>query len=766
MVVWNKNMSSSVSRVGARKTLTFSTATLRDQKTLIWLREQSPAVHWWRWDGVVTSLEDYHRWSAQGASVVGVVPVEEVKCLEGAETETEKRDAWLDRLYSVAKRVLYVMLPRCCLVWKSEEFWRDNFDNLLILEDLSDTYPFLKEEWKGTAEDAVCMLALVARYHRLVRSGKGQGQGQRPLYDMVVEEDIRPAPFVLYTQYYTPKDKKRAKEIRECLRRNVKCRWVDRIILLTERDESVAWASFTSKDKEKIQQRVIGQRLRYSDFFKEVCRRYAEDGQDAVVALANADMYMGEELAEVWRIRWADRAVCLLRWDDLGEGPEKARLFGPRSDSQDVWMFSARSIAERHWGETDTDIPLGVPGCDNAILHSLLQRRFLLSNPALSLKTYHLHNSGVRSYTKADTIHRPIYLHLEPTYLVDTKQEFVPRESPYHICNEVVSFTVKSASLSDEITYCTMLEKAGRYRWEPMVENYAFEPAIPVYTWRGGAGVTPNGMVYDLYRIYTGRSALQQPEYNYWKKAGVDIFTPMLSCPRMVAIPLPDGTVFRSWPAYVAYYLSRYLRLREERKEKALCYWLPNAFREPCVREFPSVDISLGMSWAEGRAIWAEEVVGFLPGPVGGEVGREEIQALRRAWREEGYPTDKKHCVVWQGGAFTSEWIEALATRLLEKGWSVSVVRSAEEAGKMAGASVFLWDCSSENTGDAGQSLWRLPKGARVVEGQGEMEIQGEGQHMAHMADLESRVLLFRRGSVQDRQEEWEAHLRMLEWFE
>jgi hypothetical protein len=92
-------------------------------------------------------------------------------------------------------------------------------------------------------------------------------------------------------------------------------------------------------------------------------------------------------------------------------------------------------------------------------------------------------------------------------------------------------------------------------------------------------------------------------------------------------------------------------------------------------------------------------------------------------------------------------------------------VCGVEEAGKMADASVFLWDCDSESTGEAGQSLWRLPKGAVVVEGQNEMEIQGEGQHMAHMADVEARVLLFRRGSVSDRQEEWDAHLLTLGVF-
>jgi hypothetical protein len=268
-------------------------------------------------------------------------------------------------------------------------------------------------------------------------------------------------------------------------------------------------------------------------------------------------------------------------------------------------------------------------------------------------------------------------------------------------------------------------------------------------------------MVYDLYRIYTGRAALQQPEFNYWGKAGVDIFTPMATCPRMVAIPFPDTEVFRSWPAYVIQYVSRYLRLRrEEETDRALHFWLPDAFRERCGRVFPSLDVSLGVPWAEGTACWAEEVVGFLPGPAGSEVGREEVQALRQAWPAWKECADaEKRCVVWRGGALTEAWIEGLRARVGGRGWTVEEAVGKEE--ELAGASVLLWDSVKE----VGQALWRLPKGATVIEGQDERDLHGQGQHLAHMADLKAVVLLFGRGSIADRQEEWDNHLQGLGVF-
>lgn len=715
---------------------------------------------------------------ACSASIVGVV-LTDTEVLSYA-------DMWFEELYRIAKKVTFVMLPRAIIQWKSEDFWRENFDNILILEDVAETYPFVGGKWDGTATDAIHILALIGRYHRLVdlspsESGSADSAGsadseKRPVYDMVLRQDIRPASFVLYTQFFASPSKPRAKELRECLRRNVKCKWIDRVVLLTEKDESIAWASFIPKDCAKIEQRVIGRRLRYADFFRDVAERYRSE--DAIVALANADMYMGEELADVWRIQWEDRAICLLRWDDLGEGARKAHIFGPRADSQDVWMFSAQSIAGRRWEGSDTEILLGQPGCDNAILRPLLQQRFLLSNPALSLKTYHLHNSKVRTYTKKDTIYSSVYIHLEPTYLIDTKQVYVPRESPQHLCNEVTSFTVRSSSMSNEITYCTMLEKEGRYRWEPTVENYYFEPAIPVYTWRGGAGVTPNGLVYDLYNVYTGRAAIQQPEYNYWPSAGVDLFTPLRSAKQMVAIPLPQMEVFDSWSSYVVFYLSRYLRICHDLRLKDVSFWLPEAFRARCGLEFPSLNMSLGVPWERGTACWADEVIGFLPGPSVAELGREDVQALRRSClsclsgpsclsppSSLSPPSDlsppsglnASRCVIWQGGAFTAENVAVLREWIEKQGWSVEVVGITEgDEEAMRGASLFLWDRCAE----AGHSLWRLPIGCRVVEGQAELSVQGEAQHLSHVADLNPRVLMIPKGV--NIVEEWQTCSRCL----
>ncbi len=726
------------------KTLTFSTPTVRNDRVLIWLRTQSPAVAWWKWDGVVTSLEDYHRWTGCGARVVGVV------LADGCDSD---KSAWLEEVWRVAKKVTFVLLPRAVIQWKTAAYWEENFDNIMVLEDLHESYPFVGSAWQGTAGDGVRMLAMIGRYHRLVDGV----DHDRPLYDLRLEYGTRPADLVLYTQYYTSKDKERAKELRECLRRNVKNRAVDRVVLLTERDESVAWASFAVRDKAKIVQRVIGRRLTYGDFFRDVAE--AAPAGDAIVMLANADIYVGEEIEEVWRIRWEDRAVALLRWDDVGKGPKGARVFGPRADSQDAWLFSAKSVAERRWTAADADIPLGKPGCDNAILRVLLAQRFLLSNPALSLKTYHLHSSGVRTYRKEDTIASPVYIHLEPTYLIDTQQVAVPPAAPSHLCNEVASFRVKASSLSNEITYCTMLERGGRWRWEPMVDNYAFEPAIPVYHWSSGAAVTPNGLVYDLYRIYTGRAALSDPAWNLWPAAGVDLFTPMRHVSRMMALPC-SVDVFGSWGRYVVEYLSRVLRLRAELPLEDASFWLPAAFRGRLEAFAPDL-LGRAVPWELGVACWADEVVGRLPGPCGAEVGREEIRALRQAagWQSV---ISGRVCVIWQGGALTAGVVENLKEWIEAAGWVVVCDGEAASVGALQGAAVMIWDrCPA-----AGWEVWRLPEGARAIEGMSELEVVGEAQHLAHMSGVEGYVVMMPKVlTEEDLAAEWRKELATMDIF-
>jgi hypothetical protein len=710
------------------KLLELSTPTYRNQKTLIWLQHQDPSIAWSRWSGIVASVADYHRWYDADARLVGMV----LLTVEG------EVDAFLEEVYTIAKDIPMILLPRTILSLKSEDFWADNFDNLLCLDDVLDSYPFLITSWNQTVEDAIAIFAVLFRYSRLVDVVEQRFIHFSPHIKSV--QCITPPQSWLFTQYFVHPDKKRAKEIRECLVKNCACAEIDRIVLLNETDLSKEWKSIPGS--EKIQQVVIGKRLTYAAFLNYVSNHVPAN---VYTILANADIYMDSSLSNLWKIEMSNRMLCLLRWDVPSDGSEPT-LFGPRADSQDSWILLSDCLHGKTWDSSIFGFTLGQLGCDNAFAGHMLCSRFLLSNPALSIQTYHLHQSGIRNYSVKDVIRSDLYIHISPTHLLDTTQEQVPLGSPQSICNELVSFDIRSSSLSNEITYCTMLEKDGRYKWEPSVENHYFEPAIPIYSWKN-AIVTLNGLVYQPYTVYTGKYN-KEPRFQYWNGANADILTPLQERTRMVAVPFPDATVFFHPDTYVLHYLSRAMRIIKEYPNTSC--WAPTGF-EAYLRSLHGLPSFV--EWKEDTGCWASEVVGFLPGPTSSELGREDIDGLRTLLPQWKSTPTSRHCVVLTDSTLSPSMVyEQLTPWLKSHGdWKVSIVSDTSPGvyDTLIGASLCIL-LGGPNTQAKWAKTWVLPRNCCVIEFQQELTVDGEFQHLCHIADWKSWIILLAKGSVSD----------------
>lgn len=721
------------------KVITLSAPTIRNQRTLIWLQDQTTAVNWSRWDGIVTSLEAYDKWSIFRTNIVGMVLTE---CVDSM-------DKTLERLFQISKMVPMIFLSQSLLSHKSEEFWKENFDNLFNLDLLSEQYPFLETTWNGTSVDAVAMITILCRYHRLVDCRVPDSRIN--LFSSVsVEFKKQPQQLYLITQFFRPSAKKRFQEIKDCLTMNCACSSIDKIILINEKDYSNEWKNVQNSNK--IHQVITGRRLTYGDFLGYVCENVPEN---VFTVLSNADIYFDESLTNLWKMNLKERMLALLRWDDDGRGANHASIFGPRADSQDTWIFLSDSIRQTAWNMSDFDFQLGQVGCDNAFAGSILRNRFLITNPAMTIKSYHLHNSNIRTYDKKDYIRAPLYINLVPTYLIDTRQELTPKKSPQCICNELSSFEIKSSSLSNEITYCTMLEKEGRYKWEAQVENFYFEPAIPVYSWNN-AGVTSNGLVYDLYNIYTGKYAVDNPKYNYWKNATVDIFTPLQRCERMIAIPFMDTSVFTHPDVYILNYISRCSRLLSLYPNSS--FWIPANFQEYVENlDWNDTDVK-GIPFEEQSACWANEVIGFLPGPSSQELGREDIQSLRNLIPYWMANPVKKNCVVVMDDILNEKFVYDFIYPYLQKKsneWNIRVTSSKEYGSyhAMLGASLCIF-IGGKHTESKWAKLWALPKNCCVLEFQQELSVSGEFQHLSHVSDFKSWIMLLSKGTTVDVQDQ------------
>lgn len=141
------------------KLLTLTAPTIRNQRTLIWLQKQANTVNWSKWDCVVSNLQDYNYWSQQRTKIVGIT----ITDVEGSDT-----DSFLTQLYEVSKKVPLILLSQKILALKSEDYWSENFDNVLNLSNLTEQYPFIEQPWNNTVEDAIAVFGLLCRYNRIV----------------------------------------------------------------------------------------------------------------------------------------------------------------------------------------------------------------------------------------------------------------------------------------------------------------------------------------------------------------------------------------------------------------------------------------------------------------------------------------------------------------------------------------------------------------------------------------------------------------------
>ena len=712
--------------------------TIRDQRTLVWLQQQSAEHNWKHWDGIVTSIEEYHTWKNQGATIVGIVITD------------KPSNSDVEELSAITKDITMMLLSNAVMSMKSEEYWLEHFDNIVVLEDVLQYYPFLIKPWDRTRADAIAMYALICRYHRVVDCHVSE-ERKALCHEIAFVSGIIPPAIWLITQLFRHSDDKRFEEIKTCLQRNCACPYIDQVVLLNETDLSNHWKKKPlMPGSEKIKQVMINKRLSYADFLQ-----YVKESVPAntYTILCNADIYFEDSLVDLYKINMYDKMLGLLRWDVNETG--SAEIFGPRADSQDAWIFLSNSIQSRQWKKDIYQFHLGQPGCDNAFSGHILRQGIVLCNPALTFKSFHLHQSNVRNYSKSDYIKSDLYINLIPTYIVNTKQIMVPEQSPQCICNELVEFQVKSSSLSNEITYCTMLEKEGRYKWEPSVENFYFEPAVPVYHWNNVC-VSPNGLVYGLYDIYTGKQH-EEPRFNYWKDSKVSIFTALQPQKKMIAVPFANTAVFHHPDTYILHYFSRCMRLRMELYPDA-SFWISKPIL-PYLSYF-DCDMSSwdGPIFDENTACWSESVVGFLPGQAAAELGKEDIACLRgllSSWKRGPVETI---CTVILDDVVTSDFVyDRVLPFLQEKNeeYTVRIVTKDDFASYDAfiGSALCIM-LGGPDMQEKWAKIWALPETACLVEFQQELQMDGECQHVAHISNLCPWILLLSKGRKKDVQDQ------------
>lgn len=191
----------------------------------------------------------------------------------------------------------------------------------------------------------------------------------------------------LIINYYQDNDPIRQLELEECLRRNLMNQYIDRITCLLEKEIPI---------EHQVEAKSIGRRPTYNDLF-----RYARE--DCWNVVANTDIYFDDSLRMLSNYS-ADDFLALTRYDVKADAVE----FRFVPDAQDTWIFHGKIKP------IDADFNPGLPGCDNRLAYLAQRVGYNVVNPALTIKSYHLHRSNVRHYMLSDRIPGP-YLTIWPT---------------------------------------------------------------------------------------------------------------------------------------------------------------------------------------------------------------------------------------------------------------------------------------------------------------------------------------------------------------
>ena len=174
-----------------------------------------------------------------------------------------------------------------------------------------------------------------------------------------------PGNILLVQQFYLDSNANRHADNKRCLLNNVRNNFIDKIILLNERLYSDNELGVTSN---KIQQIIIKSRLS----FKNVFEWTQLNNIDGYIVLANTDIFFDNTIDNIRKsnLHKEKKVFSLLRYEYTNNDLNKCKLFGPRPDSQDSWIWHTNNKLTNKQLNI-LDIQLGVPGCDNKIIYIL-----------------------------------------------------------------------------------------------------------------------------------------------------------------------------------------------------------------------------------------------------------------------------------------------------------------------------------------------------------------------------------------------------------
>jgi hypothetical protein len=518
----------------------------KNSKTLVWMKEPfcETMNKWKRWDILVVGTNpELLKWNPD------IVVL--------SENDVASR-SWLKTPQAKASRFILLTITIVASLAK-ESFDVSTLGNVLCLEEYASIYPFLGPTWDGTIEDAIICASLVFRYNRIIGIKPEHPRMKLLAFDKVnltlIESCKEPEPLVLIQQYYKPKETVRAKELYKCLKNNLECQYIDKIILYLESKD----VDLPPDPHRKLITLPLKSRITFADCIQTIQKRI-EPGH--LVVFANSDIYLESSWRALWSVDIHNTFLALLRWEEGLDGLNHI-MYGPRADSQDTWVIHSDSVLERQWDIKALNIPFGQAGCDNSICVEFLRNKFKIINPASSLKTIHVHKSEIRSYDPKNIVDRSTYMFIEPTGLHELNPVLTWDDwASVPIQHTPLERPLKATTPRALSMFCSQMNRDPSFTWSISSTNEYLPPEGQdrKIHMTGGAFVSPSGLVYRHTDICVGNTEIQK---SAWSSNTLSHLIPAHGVNEMMAFPLEAQWVYEP-SLYILNYLSRVLKQRED----------------------------------------------------------------------------------------------------------------------------------------------------------------------------------------------------------
>jgi hypothetical protein len=701
--------------------------TFKDNLTMFHAKDQdiSLSKHWSEWASVVTTFSDYEKWK-NVSDIFAMVIV-------------KPEDINIEKFFAGKLNVSYLFISYKLLTLQPREFWT-KFPNVFFIEEISMSYPYIQPIWNGTTDDAIACIAHLFRFSRIVNIHPSEERLESlAKISCSVENDILPPNLYIMTQYFIHSNSKRAREIRKCLMNNCSNKFIDKIILLNETDLSAEWKSF--KHSDKIEQHIIGSRLTYADLIKATIEHIPKN---TIIAYLNADIYLDDSIHHVYTLNMRDKMLALLRWDTTESG-EEPKLFGPHPDSQDTWIVFSDSVQERKWDFTKLGYQLGRAGCDNRFTFDMFSNRFLICNPAKTIKTLHIHKSEIRNYDRTDITPSPYYIYSYPSEIADI--HYIRNlDSP----EKVLDYTpfdviIKCPNAANGVTWCTMISRMKRYVWN-FNEAATYSKKLSINHWKN-CFISDNGIVHDIRNIYIGQN-VDKFLSEYKVNLSVDIISKKKHYANILAIPTGKPNIYKNIDIYLLFYLARALFILSEYPDYNI--FMPQAIQDEL--DNLSLHKIKTIPYIQNQSYYADNIVGYAPEIL--EVGREDIEHLRKVYPEWKESAADKTCIILTdeetpiNSIFVSKIQEMLGSE-----WKVDMINVSKtgfEVYKQLTGKKLCIVFGGPNTEHVWTKLWSLPKRAKVIEFQNELKTNGECQHMLSACNYDNWIITLHKGTQEE----------------